>query len=93
MPPKKTDMENAVEVLQRDVGRIAVLEQSIEEMKKQMGRLSVLERIEQRMIEEDEARKKKESEPLFSEAVSSQIGPSQTTAYPGGETGSASPLI
>ncbi|ESQ36954.1 hypothetical protein EUTSA_v10002674mg [Eutrema salsugineum] len=83
MPPKKSDVEKAVEGLQRDVGKIADQERSLEEMKKQMSKLSVLERLEQRLIEEAEAKKRSEGMTMVSEQLSSQIGTSRVDSIRG----------
>lgn len=61
-PPKKPDVESAVENLRGEMGKIGVLEGTVVDLKEAVteirSRMSVLERLEQRLNKDDESRKR-----------------------------------
>ncbi|KAF2534381.1 hypothetical protein F2Q70_00032634 [Brassica cretica] len=64
-PAKKPDVEVAMENLREEVGKIGVMESTMAELKGTVAeirnRMGVLERLEQRLNEDDETRKREAS--------------------------------
>lgn len=61
-PVKKSDVDVVVEGMREEVGKIRALERNVDELKESVaeirGRMGVLDRLEQRMNEEEEVRKR-----------------------------------